>query len=124
MKYHSGQIPKVGDNIQNVKEDEDFLYVHESVCQVNEDGTIDIEISGMGIIDSIDPSNYVLLENEWRTFWETAAKSKEEDVLECEWDGRQNIVNNGDYTFLWEESWEHVKLSGEFLGAKWRIKTR
>jgi hypothetical protein len=62
--------------------------------------------------------------NEWGTFWEVAAKSKEEDILECKSVLFQNIVNNGDYTFMWEEVWEPVTLSGEFLGFKWRIKDK
>lgn len=60
--------------------------------------------------------------NEWGTFWEVAARSKEEDTLRCEYAAYQNIVNNGDYTFMWEETWEPVTLSCDFLGFKWRIE--
>lgn len=59
----------------------------------------------------------------WKSFWEALTESKEGDILECE-DYYANIVNNGDYTFMWEESWKVVTLSGEYLGFKWRIKTR
>ncbi|MEI2465098.1 hypothetical protein [Niallia taxi] len=60
-------------------------------------------------------------EIEWLTFWDALAQSKEEDILECEWGkGTQRIVNNGDYAFMWEESWQPVRLNGEFIGAKWR----
>jgi hypothetical protein len=61
---------------------------------------------------------------EWFSFWKTAEMSKEEDVLECETNLFQNIVNNGDYTFMWEEAWIPVTLSGEYLGFKWRVKER
>jgi hypothetical protein len=60
---------------------------------------------------------------EWKTFWNTLSESKEEDIIECE-DYYQNIVNNGDFTFMWEDAWTPVKLSGEHLGFKWRIKER
>lgn len=59
--------------------------------------------------------------SEWVTFWEALGKSKEEDVIECEY-SYQDIVNNGDYTFMWKELWDPVKLSGEHLGFRWRIK--
>lgn len=55
------------------------------------------------------------------TFWEVCAKSKEEDVLTCLDYPYQNIVNNGDYTFVWEKDWTHVTLTGEFLGMKWKL---
>ena len=55
------------------------------------------------------------------TFWEACAKSKEEDVLVCLDYSMQNIVNNGDYIFKWEQSWETVKLDGEFMGMRWKI---
>lgn len=63
------------------------------------------------------------VDKNWVTFWEALSRSKEEDVLECEYSPYQNIVNNGDFTFMWEEAWEPVTLSGEFLGFKWRIKS-
>ncbi|WP_200415978.1 hypothetical protein [Virgibacillus salexigens] len=60
-------------------------------------------------------------ENVEGTFWEVCQKSKEGDVLTCvDWK-IQNIVNNGDYTFMWEEDWEYVRLNNEFLGARWKI---
>jgi len=62
------------------------------------------------------------MSSEFKSFWKVAELSKEDDVLECEDIGYQNIVNNGDYTFMWEIDWTPVKLSGEFLGMKWRIK--
>lgn len=55
------------------------------------------------------------------TFWEVCAESKEDDVLICLDYSMQNIVNNGDYIFKWEQSWETVKLDGEFLGMRWKI---
>lgn len=63
------------------------------------------------------------IQNEWLSFWDALSQSKEDDVLECE-NFYDNIVNNGDFTFMWERSWNPVKLSGEHLGLKWRIKTR
>ena len=59
--------------------------------------------------------------SEWVTFWEALSGSKEEDIIECEY-SYQNIVNNGDYTFMWKDIWEPVKLSGEHLGFRWRVK--
>jgi hypothetical protein len=59
----------------------------------------------------------------WLSFWQAAELSREEDVLECE-EYYGNIVNNGDFTFMWEESWKPVQLSGEHLGFKWRVKVR
>jgi hypothetical protein len=119
MKYYSGQTPKVGDRITGSNHED--MQTEEIVVAVNDDGTIDIEISGHGVFNNVDPSNSILLNNKWGTFWEVAAKSKEGDILECE-DYYGNIVNNGDYAFLWEDSWAVVKLSGEFLGMRWRIK--
>lgn len=56
----------------------------------------------------------------WLSFWEALGKSKEEDIIEAEnWYGR--ILNNGDNTFLWEDTDEFVVLSGEHLGTRWRI---
>ncbi|WP_161805239.1 hypothetical protein [Sporosarcina globispora] len=57
----------------------------------------------------------------WLTFWEALSQSKEGDVIECE-AIYSNIVNNGDYTFMWEEEWKPVVLRGEYIGMKWRIK--
>lgn len=54
-------------------------------------------------------------------FWEVCKNSKEEDVLVCLDYPMQNIVNNGDYVFKWKESWETVRLDGEFLGMRWKI---
>lgn len=61
---------------------------------------------------------------EWLSFWDALAQSKEEDIIECKDNYYQNIVNNGDYTYMWEESWIPVSLSGEHIGFKWRIKTK
>lgn len=58
------------------------------------------------------------------TFWEAALKSKEGDKLVCIDYPYQNIINNGDYTFMWEDSWEVVKLNSEFLGMKWEIQSK
>lgn len=56
------------------------------------------------------------------TFWEVCQESKEGDVLiNVNWT-MQNIVNNGDYAFMWEEDWQPVKLNNEFLGARWKLK--
>lgn len=59
----------------------------------------------------------------YTSFWDAAKASKEGDVLECAYNGYQNIVNNGEYMFFWEQTEETVTLSGEFLGMMWRIKT-
>ena len=56
------------------------------------------------------------------TFWEVCQKSIEGDTLiNLDWP-TQNIVNNGDHCFMWEDDWTPVKLGGEFLGATWGIK--
>ena len=55
------------------------------------------------------------------TFWEVCQNSSEEDVLVCLDYSMQNIVNNGDSIFKWEENWETVRLDGEFLGMRWKI---
>lgn len=55
------------------------------------------------------------------TFFETIEKSKENDVMRCIDYPMQNIVNNGDYTFMWENDWKVVKLTGEFIGMNWEI---
>jgi hypothetical protein len=56
------------------------------------------------------------------SFWEVCSKSNEDDILICLDYPMQNIVNNGDYTFMWETSWTPVTLSGEFIGMKWKIE--
>jgi hypothetical protein len=56
------------------------------------------------------------------TFWEVCQKSKEGDILINLDYISQNIVNNGDFCFMWEEDWKPVELIGEFLGAHWGIK--
>jgi hypothetical protein len=55
------------------------------------------------------------------SFWEVCANSKEGNILICLDYSLQNIVNNGDYTFMWEEEWTPVKLTGEYLGMRWKI---
>lgn len=61
--------------------------------------------------------------SEWTSFWEALGNSKEGDIIEPEhWFER--IVNNGDYTFMWENQWNVVSLSGEHLGTKWRIVSK
>jgi hypothetical protein len=56
------------------------------------------------------------------TFWEVCQKSKEGDILINLDYPSQNIVNNGDFCFMWEEVWKPVKLTGEFLVSRWGIK--
>lgn len=57
------------------------------------------------------------------SFWDIYGMSEEGDILECvDWD-MQRVVNNGDYTFMWEEEWEPVVLNNEYIGATWRIVT-
>lgn len=60
--------------------------------------------------------------NLWLSFWEACSKSKEDDVLECEYRRYLKIINNGG-AFYWadENCFKDVRLSGEFMGAKWRI---
>ncbi len=57
------------------------------------------------------------------SFWDIYGMSEEGDILECvDWD-MQRVVNNGDYTFMWEDEWEPVVLNNESIGATWRIVT-
>lgn len=119
MNYKSGEEPRVGDNIVHTNDTGEDNCYSVTVFSINDDGTLNLD-EGMGIIPECLPEDYILVENDWKSFWEALSNSKEEDILECEWEMTQRIVNNGDYTFMWEESWERVELSGEFIGAKWR----
>lgn len=98
MNYYFGQQPKVGDTVSFVDQDERYDLT-DKVSSINEDGTINVD-NGMGILHDLDPSNYILTSSEWSSFWKAMSLSKEDDVLECE-DYYGNIVNNGDYTFMW-----------------------
>jgi hypothetical protein len=71
-----------------------------------------------------DPNYPIAKKEEGLSFWQAAEQSKEGDVLQnISWTS-QNIVNNGDNAFMWEETWTPVKLNGEFLGARWIIKSK